>query len=77
MRNHDQNNKHDLLNSVMLLEVRKSHIASIVVPAIFTRIWSDSNDYFESQRPVDSSQKPSRSSSFCGGALNNGDDGVP
>lgn len=47
MRNYDQNNKHDLLNALMLFEVQKSHIASIVVPAIFTRIWSDSNDYFE------------------------------
>lgn len=40
---------------------------------IITESWY----YFASQRPVASSQKPSLSSSFCGGALNNGEDGVP
>lgn len=33
--------------------------------------------YFASQRPVSSSQKPSRSSNFLGGVLNRGEEGVP
>lgn len=33
--------------------------------------------FVASQRPVPWSQKPSRSSSCCGGALSSGDDGVP
>lgn len=33
--------------------------------------------YFASQSPVFSSQKPSRSSNFCGGALSRGEDGLP
>ena len=43
----------------------------------FGRIISRLGNYFESQRPVLSSQKPSRSSSFGGGALNSGEEGVP
>lgn len=33
--------------------------------------------HLASQSPVRSSQKPSRSSSFCGGALIRGEDGLP
>lgn len=33
--------------------------------------------HFASQKPVAGSQKPSRSSSLGGGALNKGEDGVP
>ena len=33
--------------------------------------------HFASHIPVASSQKPSRSRSFCGGALNRGDEGLP
>lgn len=56
------------------IKLSRIHLHSMSFLAHLSCITSN---YFASQRPVPSSQKPSRSSSFLGGALNRGEEGLP
>lgn len=69
------------MNAGMLSEVQKANrpqLESLIYLHDYGLVAKITpSNYFASHSPVASSQKPSRSSSFCGGALKRGDDGEP